>query len=83
MYHLSGTDSNLMNTEKLLSRYNFSFRLKKILQLVPLKLITYLNLKKLIVDSSCKKTSCHLQQHFFNIFESNKGTKGPENHSLD
>jgi hypothetical protein len=26
---------------------------------------------------------CHLQQHFFNIFEPNKGTKGPENYSLD
>jgi hypothetical protein len=24
-----------------------------------------------------------LQQHFFNIFEPNKGTKEPENHSLD
>jgi hypothetical protein len=30
-----------------------------------------------------QKTTCHLQQHFFNIFEPNKGTKGPENHSLD
>jgi hypothetical protein len=79
MYHLSGIDSNLMNTEKLLSRYNFSFRLKKILQLVPLKLITYLNLKKnlWVVDSSCKKK----QLSFATAL--NKGTKGPENHSLD
>jgi hypothetical protein len=30
-----------------------------------------------------QKTTCHLQQHFFNTFEPNKGTKGPENHSLD
>jgi hypothetical protein len=30
-----------------------------------------------------QKTTWHLQQHFFNIFEPNKGTKGPENHSLD
>jgi hypothetical protein len=29
-----------------------------------------------IVDSSCKKTTGHLQQHFFNILEPNKGTKG-------
>jgi hypothetical protein len=29
-----------------------------------------------------QKTTCHLQQHFFHIFEPNKGTKGPENHSL-
>jgi hypothetical protein len=29
-----------------------------------------------------QKTTCHLQQHFFNIFEPNKGTKVPENHSL-
>jgi hypothetical protein len=30
-----------------------------------------------------QKTTCHLQQHFFNIFEPIKGTKRPENHSLD
>jgi hypothetical protein len=29
------------------------------------------------------KHTCHLQQHFFNISEPNKGTKGSENHSLD
>jgi hypothetical protein len=33
----------------------------------------YLNVGK--VDSSCKK-------HFSHSFEPNKGTKGPENHSL-
>jgi hypothetical protein len=36
-----------------------------------------------IIDSSCKKNTCHLQQRFFHIFESNKGTKVPENHGLD
>jgi hypothetical protein len=30
-----------------------------------------------------QKTTCHLQHNFFHIFEPNKGTKGPENHSLD
>jgi hypothetical protein len=30
-----------------------------------------------------QKTTCHLQQNFFNIFEPNRGIKGPENHSLD
>jgi hypothetical protein len=30
-----------------------------------------------------QKTTCHLQQHFLNIFEPNKGTKEQENHSLD
>jgi hypothetical protein len=41
-----------------------------------LKTITYSRLK-------LQKTTCHLQQHFFNICEPNKGTKGPKNHSLD
>jgi hypothetical protein len=27
-------------------------------------------------------TTRHLQQHFFHIFEPDKGRKGPENHSL-
>jgi hypothetical protein len=35
------------------------------------------------VDSNFKKTTCHLQQQFFNIFEPNKSTKGPEKHSLN
>jgi hypothetical protein len=30
-----------------------------------------------------QRQSGFLQQHFFNIFELNKRTKGPENHSLD
>jgi hypothetical protein len=29
-----------------------------------------------------QRHTCHLQQHFFHISEPNKGTKGPENHSL-
>jgi hypothetical protein len=33
------------------------------------------------LGTGCKDT-CHLQQHFFHIYEPNKGTKGPENHSL-
>jgi hypothetical protein len=29
-----------------------------------------------------QRHTCHLQQHFFHISGPNKGTKGPENHSL-
>jgi hypothetical protein len=41
--------------------------------------IWFKNIEKMLLQ----KTTCHLQQHFVNIFEPNKGTKGPENHSLD
>jgi hypothetical protein len=43
----------------------------------------FCNLGQLYSRLKLQKTTCHLQQHFFNIFEPNKGTKGPENHSLD
>jgi hypothetical protein len=44
---------------------------------------TFSSIKASIVGTGCKRHTCHLQQHFFDISEPNKGTKGPENHSLD
>jgi hypothetical protein len=40
--------------------------------------IWFKNIKKMLLQM----TSGFLQQHFFHISEPNKGTKGPENHSL-
>jgi hypothetical protein len=42
----------------------------------------FLQLELTKLGTSCIGHTCHLQQHFFHISEPNKGTNGPENHSL-